>query len=101
MKTRDKILKILERSQEARNSDIALHKEFLMDHICNSAMEREIIRRVFGRLKTNLASVTRARAYIQNKLELHKSDEQIQKLRDEEEERKREEYSPINNGTRY
>ena len=101
MKIKRKVERILSESVASRNSDTELMIQYLEKFVCENQDEQDCIRKVLQRAKINLAWITRIRAYFQNTEGLYLSDEQVRKAREALEPEYKEEYSPINNWTRY
>lgn len=92
---------ILASYPQTRNNDIELYVIFLQKFVCENYMEKMAIQDVFERVWVNLAWLTRIRAKFQNTDWKYLSDKQTKKFREEKEKKMVEEYSPINNWTRY
>jgi len=92
---------MLEKYPRARNSDIELYIKYLQHYACQTEEEMLLIRKILEMWGINIAGLTRVRANIQNDDGKFLSDKKIKKLREAKEEDCREEFSPINNWTRY
>ena len=91
---RDKVRIIMEESPETRNSDLLLYIRYLQRFVCETQDEKNIIYTILRRVKTNIAWLTRERAFIKNTLWELLSDKQTRKFRKEEEMKKRNNFTP-------
>jgi len=91
------LLKLLEKNEKARNWDSwELEIEYLLEYVCENAVEKHFIKTILSRPRPSWATLKRVRADIQNTQNLFEPDFEIKEVRNAQEVKVREEYSPIN-----